>query len=168
MDLAKLRSRLDTLGEQGLAEAVAEDERSCFEAEDALTRLLRRATSARLLHDTLASERDAARLAYVTPLREGIERLGRHVFGPTFRIELDDELRVVSRTLDGITVSYEPLSSGAREQISLLVRLAAALIVSKDGGVPVVLDDALGSTDAERLEGIGAVLSLAGRECQTQ
>ena len=166
-ELAQLRGRLETLGEQGLAEAVAEAERACFEAEDSFTRLLRRARAAKLLHDTLASERDAARLAYVTPLREGVERLGRHVFGPTFRIELDDELRVVSRTLDGITVPYESLSAGAREQISLLVRLAAALIVTKDGGVPVVLDDALGSTDPERLEGIGAVLSLAGRECQT-
>jgi len=165
-ELGKLRGRLETLGEQGLAEALAEAERVCFEAEDALARLVRRAEAAKLLHDTLSSERDTARRAYVAPLRDGVERLGRHVFGPTFRVAVDDELRVANRTLEGVTVPFESLSTGAREQIGLLVRLAAALVVAKDGGVPLVLDDALGSTDPERLEGIGAVLSVAARECQ--
>jgi chromosome segregation ATPase len=165
-ELVRLRSRLETLGEQGLAEALALAERACLEADDALARLLRRAEAAQLLHDTLASERDAARRAYVAPLREGTERLGRHVFGPTFRIEVDDELQVVTRTLEGTTVPFESLSTGAREQLGLLVRVAAALVVAKEGGVPLVLDDALGSTDPGRLEGIGAVLSLAGRQCQ--
>jgi uncharacterized protein YhaN len=32
--------------------------------------------------------------------------------------------------------------------------------------VPLIIDDALGNTDPERLEGMAAVLSVAGRECQ--
>ena len=165
-ELVELRGRLTALGEEGLAEALAQAERASFETTDALARLLRRAEAAKLLHDAFVSERDAARRAYVAPLREGIERLGRHLFGQTFQVNVDDELRVVSRTLDGCTVPFESLSTGAKEQIGLLVRLAAALVVAKDGGVPLVLDDALGSTDPERLEGVGAILSLAARECQ--
>ncbi len=166
-ELLRLRTTLDLVGEQGLAEALAEAERAAFEAKDALDRMLRRARAAKLLYDTLAAEREAMRKAYVAPLREGIERLGRHVFGPTLQAEVDENLCLVSRTIDGVTVSLEQLSTGAREQMGLLVRLAVAAIVSKDGGVPLVLDDALGSTDEGRLESMGAVLRIASQDGQT-
>ncbi len=107
------------------------------------------------------------RRAYVAPLREGIERLGRHVFGLTLRVEVDDNLRVVNRTVDDVTVALGQLSTGAREQMGLLVRLAAASMVSTDGGVPLVLDDALGSSDEGRLESMGAVLRIASQDMQT-
>ena len=149
-ELLGLRTKLDLVGDKGLAEAQAEAERVAFEAKDSLDRLLRRAAASKLLYETLRAERDAMRKAYVSPLREGIERLGRHVFGPTLRVEVDENLRVVSRTVEGVTVSLAQLSTGAREQIGLLVRLAAASMVSKDGGVPLVLDDALGSTVSVR------------------
>ncbi len=166
-DLIVLRTRLELIGDKGLAEALAEAQRVAFEAGDALDRLMRRAAAAKLLYDTLRAEREAMRRAYVAPLREGIERLGRHVFGPTLRVEVDEGLRVVSRTVEGVTVSLAQLSTGAREQMGLLVRLAAASMVSKDGGVPLVLDDALGSTDEGRLESMGAVLRIASQDIQT-
>jgi len=166
-ELIELRAKLDVLGEQGLAEALDEASRVSYEAEDSLARLLRRAGAAKLLFDTLKIERDTTRRTYVAPLREGIERLGRHVFGPTVRVEVDENLQIVNRTMDGITVTLEQLSTGAQEQMGLLVRLAAAQIVAKDGGVPLVLDDALGSTDQERLESMGAVLRIASQEMQT-
>ena len=165
--LIELRTKLDLVGDKGLAEALAEAQRVAFEARDSSDRLLRRAAAAKLLYETLRAEREAMRRAYVAPLREGIERLGRHVFGPTLRVDVDDNLQVVSRTLDGVTVSLVQLSTGAREQMGLLVRLAAASMVSKDGGVPLVLDDALGSTDEERLESMGAVLRIASQDIQT-
>jgi AAA domain len=165
--LLVLRTRLDLAGDAGLAEALAEAKRVTFEADDSLGRLLRRAGAAKLLYETLRTERETMRQAYVAPLRDGIERLGRHVFGPTLRVDVDDKLQVVSRTVDGVTVSTKQLSTGAQEQIGLLVRLAAASMVSKDGGVPLVLDDALGSTDEGRLEAMGAVLRVASQDSQT-
>jgi hypothetical protein len=165
--LLTLRTKLDLVGDKGLAEALAESQRVAFEFKDFLDRMLRRARAARLLYATLHGEREAMRRAYVAPLREGIERLGRHVFGPTMRVEVDENLQVASRTVDGVTVVLEQLSTGAREQMGLLVRLAAASIVSKEGGVPLVLDDALGSTDEGRLQSMGAVLRIASQEMQT-
>ncbi len=166
-ELIGLRTKLDLVGDKGLAEALAESKRATFEAEDSLARLLRRALAAKLLYETLSAERQAMRRAYVAPLRDGIERLGRHVFGSTFRVDVDERLQVVSRTVDGVTVSVKQLSTGAQEQLGLLVRLAAASMVSKDGGVPLVLDDALGSTDEGRLEAMGAVLRVASQDTQT-
>jgi hypothetical protein len=166
-ELIALRTKLDLVGDKGLAEALAEAQRVAFEATDTLDRLLRRAAAAKLLYETLRAEREAMRRAYVSPLREGIERLGRHVFGPTLRVNVDENLQVVSRSVDGVTVSLGQLSTGAREQMGLLVRLAAASIASKEGGVPLVLDDALGSTDEGRLESMGAVLRIASQDIQT-
>ena len=88
------------------------------------------------------------------------------VFGDGLSIELTEDLSIASRTLDGRTVPFESLSGGTREQLSILLRLAAAMIVAPDGGVPLILDDALGYSDSSRLADMGAVLALAGRHCQ--
>ena len=92
--------------------------------------------------------------------------LGKVVFGPSLSLEVGEDLRVRSRTLDGRTVPYESLSIGAREQLGVLTRLACAILVAGDGGVPVMLDDTLGFSDPRRLEAMGAVLSIAGKSCQ--
>ena len=166
-DLISVRTRLDLMGNRGLAESLSEAKRASFEAKDSLSRLQRRALAAKLLYETLNDERQAMRNAYVTPLRDGIERLGHHVYGSTFRVEIDERLQVVSRTVDGVTVAVKQLSNGAQEQLSLLTRLAVASMVSEDGGVPLVIDDALGSTDEGRLESMGAVLRVASQNTQT-
>lgn len=166
-ELLQLRMKLDLLGENGLAESLAESQHITFETKEALDRLLKRAAAAKLLFETLESEREAMRQAYVAPLREQIERLGRNVYGESLCVEVDDSLQVVSRTIDGITVRVEQLSTGAREQLGLLVRLATAMIVAKNGGIPLVLDDALGATDETRLASMGAVIRIASRNTQT-
>jgi len=48
----------------------------------------------------------------------------------------------------------------------LIFRSACSMIVAKDGGTPLILDDALGYTDPERLRLMGAVLAKAAKECQ--
>lgn len=165
-ELTGLRARLDALGEQGLSESVASAERDYQQATDESTRVLRRARAAKLLFETLSSERDAAQRQYVGPLRERVQLLGKYIFGQSFDIEINDQLQVAHRTLDGVTLPYINLSTGAREQIGVLMRLAAAILADSAGGVPVVLDDTLGSTDRSRLEGAGVAISVAARNCQ--
>ena len=104
--------------------------------------------------------------SYRAPLRERIEKLGRLVFGPTFSIELDEELRIVRRTLHDVPVPFRSLSVGTQEQLSIMARLACAMMVADDGGVPVILDDILGYCDPERLRAMGSMLAVAGRSCQ--
>ncbi|MCL0067097.1 hypothetical protein M1N54_04375, partial [Thermodesulfovibrionales bacterium] len=126
----------------------------------------RRAQAARLLYVTMKDERAKARRAYVAPLKEKIERLGRLVFNNSFEVEVTEDLSVANRAMDGSNVPFESLSGGTKEQISLISRLACAMTVSKDGGAPLILDDALGYTDLERLKLMGAVLAKAAKECQ--
>ncbi|GAY17312.1 ATP-binding protein [Mycobacterium sp. shizuoka-1] len=125
-------------------------------------RVSRRARAAQLLRSVMARHRDTTRQRYVAPFRAEIERLGRPVFGPTFEVEVDSDLRICNRTVDGRTVPYESLSGGAKEQLGILARLAGAALVAKEDSVPVVIDDALGFTDPERLTKMGAVFDTVG------
>ena len=114
----------------------------------------------------LNTYRDAARKVYVRPLKEGIEQLGKIVFGSDFAIELGEDWEMVSRTLDSKTIPFDDLSVGAREQLGILMRLTAARIVSSQGGVPLIIDDAMGFADPTRLRTMGAAIATAGNDCQ--
>ena len=52
------------------------------------------------------------------------------------------------------------------EQLGIISRLACAMLIDPADGVPVIIDDALGYTDPERLASMGAVLGHAGRNTQ--
>ena len=166
-ELLEVKTRLRDRGEDGLAEDLQEANDRLERTELELRRYQGRAASRKLLYETLRTEREVARRSYVTPLRREIVNLGKIVFGPDFEVELDDQdLSVVSRTLHGRTIPFGSLSVGAKEQIALISRLACATIVAPDGGVPVILDDALGNSDPQRLATMGAALAVAGRQCQ--
>lgn len=162
----RLRAVLEDRGEQGLSQRLdaALTARDHLHAER--ERLEARARAARLLHDAFAARRAEARSRYLAPFRERIEQLGRLVFGPSLQISLDTDLRIASRTLHGVTVAFDQLSTGAREQLGILSRLACAMIVADESGAPVVFDDALGWTDPKRLTQMAAAIALAGRQCQ--
>lgn len=148
-----------------VAEGSAEElERAKATEEAARTRrdqVLRRAQAARLLLDTLLRHREEARQKYHAPFLAELEQLARPVFGGRTTFTLGDDLDVQTRTVDGATVPVSELSSGAREQLALLTRFAVARLVSSEG-VPIFIDDQLGSTDELRLMHMGAVLRQLG------
>ncbi|MFL0278324.1 AAA family ATPase [Mycobacterium sp. SMC-19] len=129
-------------------------------------RIGRRARAAALLRSTMIRHRDDTRRRYVEPFRAEIQRLGAHVFGADFEVDVDTDLKICARTLGGRTVPYESLSGGAKEQLGILTRLAGAALVAKEDSVPVVIDDALGFTDPDRLEKMGAVFDAVGSHGQ--
>lgn len=126
-----------------------------------------RASAALLLKDTFDKHRLQTRQGYVGPLRHAIDELGRKVYGPTFSVEISEDLQVVSRVHEGTALGVDQLSHGTREQIAVLSRLACAAIISpEDGGVPVIIDDALGWSDSQRLKTMCAAIEAAGKTCQ--
>lgn len=165
-ELIEVTTRLKINGENGLYDKLGIAQTGLARAEYEYASLAKRAAAANLLYRTMREERDRARHAYVAPLKERIEALGRLVFDHTFQVEVSDDLQIVSRTLNSITVNFDSLSGGTKEQLSLIFRLACAMIVATDGGAPVIVDDTLGYTDPERLSLMGAVLAKAAKECQ--
>ena len=162
----EVQTRLKVFGEEGLHEKLHAAQSHLDHIQQENAAMFRRGSAAKLLYVTMKEERNKARLAYVAPLKEKIERLGSLVFNESFEVDVTENLEVASRTMDGSNVPFESLSGGTKEQISLISRLACAMTVSKDGEAPLILDDALGYTDPERLKLMGAVLAKAGRECQ--
>ncbi|MDN6555873.1 MAG: AAA family ATPase [Acidipropionibacterium acidipropionici] len=115
-----------------------------------VTALTKRADAARLLRDTLVRHRDEERRRYLEPFTRQIETLGRGVFGADLAVRVDDSLTVTQRRLGGKWLAWDQLSTGAKEQLGLVVRLATARLVSPEDGVPVILDDALVYSDRVR------------------
>ena len=162
----EVQTRLKMHGEEGFHEKLHTAQIGLERLGADNTSLFRRASSARYLFETMREERDGARRAYVAPLKEKIEHLGRLVFDDSFQVDISEELQIATRTVKGVTVPFDSLSGGTKEQLSLIFRSACSMIVAKDGGAPLILDDALGYTDPERLRLMGAVLAKAAKECQ--
>ena len=172
-ELTKIAAELEIRGEQGLQDQFHALKSATVHLELEKAQQDRRSAAVQLLYETLSTHRDAAKRSYVLPFRNQVETLGRVVFGSSLLIEIDHEdLRIVSRTLGGVTVPYDSLSTGAKEQLCVISRLACAILVNPKlpgtpgRGAPVIIDDAFGYSDADRLERLGAVLALAGRQCQ--
>ena len=161
-----LRARLHLRGEEGLAGKLDIEKSTLLQRQMEHEQLEGRAVAARVLNDTFATRRAEAQQRYEAPFREHIEQLGRLVFGPTLEIELDADLSIARRTLDGISLDFDQLSIGAQEQLGMISRLACASIVASEGGAPVIFDDALGWSDPGRLAAMAAVIALAGRHGQ--
>lgn len=165
-NLAALRATLQLRGEDGLSERLGAAEAALEVANGEAARKHAQADAAKALFDAMAAERDAERARYVAPFRAKVEALGRTVFGADFAVDIDDDLRITSRTLAGRTVEFDSLSGGAKEQIGVISRIACAILAADEGGVPVILDDAFGWSDPDRLERMGALLAVVGRTCQ--
>ncbi|MEY8015176.1 AAA family ATPase [Mycobacterium servetii] len=160
--LREVGIELSVIGNEGRKGKLDAAETELEHATDEYARIGGRARAAQLLRSVMTRHRENTRLRYVEPYRSELQRLGRPVFGPTFEVDIDPDLRIRSRTLDGVTVPYESLSGGAKEQLGILARLAGAALVAKEDTVPVVVDDALGFTDPDRLATMGQVFDTVG------
>jgi DNA repair exonuclease SbcCD ATPase subunit len=164
--LTATRSLLDDRSRDGLFEQAEDAASSLEQARRTLERVERQAAAVRLLWETLETARRDAHRRYAGPLSERIRQYGSVLHGDHFDVELADDLSIERRTLGGVTLAFDQLSGGAKEQLALLARLATATLVDPAEGVPLIIDDALGYTDPQRLRLMGAVLAMAGRDCQ--
>jgi hypothetical protein len=164
--LREVTMRLKVYGSEGRKGRLDAAETERAHAQTEYARIERCASAAALLKSVMTRHRDDARLRYVDPFRTEVHRLGRIVFGADFEVDVDAELRIQSRTLDGRTVPWDSLSGGAKEQLGIVARLAGSALVAKEDGVPVVIDDALGFSDADRLAKMAGVFDAVGGDGQ--
>lgn len=161
-----VRGRLGAADALGLHERLAEAEARLEQTTEALTLARRDAETAKLLWDTLRACRDEARERYLAPLKKEAGDLLQFLF-PGAQIELDEKdygLSEVRRGEDGDR--FDQLSSGAKEQLGLVVRLAMARLLAGDDALPILLDDALVGTDEVRLSNMVRILHYASPKLQ--
>lgn len=167
--LAELTGRIDMA--TGAAERREKAEAAREAAQRHLASVTRRAEAARLLFDTLNHHLSLVRARYAQPFADQLARLARTVFGPDVEFTLADDLAVAKRSIGDATVSLDELSGGAKEQLAILTRFAIAGLVSQESAdgqvpVPVVVDDALGSTDPSRLQLMSTLFTEMGKTGQ--
>ena len=165
-DIAAASTELEVRGRDGLRDKLDTARSRLADTQRVHDSLASRARAARLLRSTMRTHRDSAQQRYVAPFRQAVESLGSIVFGSDFTVEIGDDLSIRSRTSQGVTVPFESLSGGAKEQLALIGRLATAQLVSVDDGAPVILDDSLGFTDADRRRKLAAVINRVGSTSQ--
>ncbi len=165
-DVAGTKALLDDRAAEGIYDQLVSARAELEAQRSEVERTERRAAAAALLHDVVHRQRDDAHLAYLEPFRRHIQRLGRVIFGHDFDVEIGPDLRIEARILDGRRVPFDHLSGGAKEQLALLGRLATAQLVDPAEGAPLILDDALGFTDPDRLHALSAVLNDVGGQAQ--
>lgn len=173
IESAETRKHLELEGHEGLSDRRAEAHAKLEDLQRDLDSENRRAAAVERLHAILSEKREQAQQAYVGPFREKVNAYARILYGHDVEMAIDHlSFEVVSRTLNGTTVPFSSLSGGTREQIAVLARLACGALVSPaagngtPGGVPVIIDDALGYSDPDRLEKLGAAFGVAGKDCQ--
>lgn len=162
----RVEARLEHAGSQGRAEALDAARTQEQHARARLATLRRHAEGARLLRTTLTTRSQAAKQAYVRPFSDAVCRLGRIVYGTTFDVDVDDDLTINARIVDGRRIPYDALSTGAKEQLAIITRLACASIIDPEHGAPVVIDDALGYSDPEKLRRVCATFGRLGAGAQ--
>jgi DNA repair exonuclease SbcCD ATPase subunit len=167
-DLDKVQGRLESDDLRGLHGRLEEARQDLEEAQAEVDRLQQQAEAAKLLYETLTEKRKEARRQYLAPLREEVEELLSRFFGAdratvqfgeTFGVER------FSRSGDG-SFEFDQLSAGAKQQLSVLTRLAMARLICQERPHPVFLDDALSDTDPDRFGAIANILRSIAREMQ--
>lgn len=143
---------LDSKQRVAMQDELDDAEKELDRAEREYRSLLARAHAAKRLEDVLIKHQTEARRKYVAPFKDSLERLGRSAYQDnTFEVTVDNNLAITHRRKNGKTVQFESLSTGAKEQLAILVRLAVASLVSTEDAVPVMFDDTLGYSDQRML-----------------
>ena len=153
----ELQVGVDLHGEHQSAEAEVQ------RTEADLCRIEARARSLELLLTTLQGQRNALQERLVGPVRQRIEPQIRRIF-PNSKLAFDDAGQIIGLETGTVTEPFEKLSGGAQEQLSILVRMGLASIISGERRIPIVLDDALVNTDRTRLEAMLAAFDESADE----
>jgi len=152
----------------GVAERVEKAEAAEELARNILESIEQRAAAVKHLREVLLRHQREARERYAAPFAQQLGQLAGRVFNGNVQFHLNDDLVVEKRTLDGVAVGLEDLSGGAKEQMAILTRFAIAQLLSQGGeqGAPVMVDDALGSTDAQRIRLMATLFAEVGKDSQ--
>jgi DNA repair exonuclease SbcCD ATPase subunit len=164
-EIVVLQDRLRSAGDAARHERVQELEADLEQARTALVRIEREAGAAARLYQVLDAAARAARERLTRPVIERIRPYLVDLF-PGSEVWLGEDLDLVGLRGSDMEEPFDDLSGGAREQLSLLVRIGLAEVLGSSESWPLVLDDALVNTDPERIRRVQRLLYQASRRMQ--
>ena len=150
---------------EDLHERVQRAESDLAERADVLRAVESRAAAARALVTALHAARRDVQQRLVAPVVERARPYFEMLL-PGRRLRMDEDWGVVGLGSGDVEEGFDVLSGGAREQVSILTRIALAEVLGENEPLPLVLDDCLVNTDRARLAEMLRILYRASRKQQ--
>ena len=163
-DLGALQERLRAARAELRRESAAADVARCRAAlEEQMRSAYRHRLGSLLLEEVKAEYEQQSQPAVLQRAGRDLELFTHGRYG--VRGERDGGVRVIDHDRPGRGLALGELSTGTRAQLFLALRQAFAAEVSRGERVPLVLDDALATSDPDRVRAIGAALAtMAGED----
>lgn len=164
--IAGLEALLASAGAEGQYEALSEAEVERAEAQRRCARVQRDADAAKALFLAVELRYTETQRRFLAPVVQQAKPY-LEAIRPGTQLMMTPELAVDKLVRAGAEESFDRLSGGTREQLSVIVRLALARVLAKDGTpMPLILDDTMGWTDDGRFLQMTRILRNAARELQ--
>lgn len=167
IDIVGLENRIQILEAEGLEETIAFQKAVEEKLQQEKMWYEREAKTLKLLQQVLSDAEMEAKERYLAPVVNKIKPHLQILF-PKSTVEIDENFQITGIIRKSDTIeSFEHLSSGTREQIAILVRLAfAEMLIEQGKPATLILDDALVFADDERLGLMFDILNLAAQKMQ--
>lgn len=134
--------------------------------EKRLTVLNRKAQAAQMLYTVLEEHKSSAEKDYSIHFAKYINNLAKSFYGEDVHFEVSDSFEILSRRMGSTEVDVADLSTGAKEQLAILIRLALTQIVQVGEPFPVILDDEFAHSDPDRIAMMNNIFSDFGDDQQ--
>ena len=119
-----------------------------------------------MLYEVLNQHKESAEKNYSIHFAKFINDLAKSFYGIDVHFNVSDSFEIVSRIIDGTEVEIKYLSTGAKEQLAILIRLALTQIVQVGEPFPVILDDEFAHSDPDRIAMMNNIFSDFGDDQQ--
>lgn len=150
-EVGKKEGRAEEISRFGWHTELEESQEKILDIKRRLERLNREAAAAKLLLETLDEYKAAAEKDYSADFSKYINEIAISYYGEDVHFEVSDSFEIISRRLGVTEVAIKDLSTGAKEQLAILIRLALTQIVQVEEAFPVIMDDEFAHSDPNRI-----------------
>jgi uncharacterized protein YhaN len=162
----KLRITLDVLGQKGLGEECAAIESDLNATRIRSAALEQEANAVRVAYNMIVQVEKEANTQFLQPVVRRVQPYLNRVL-PGSQIRLGTDMTIEGLQRGTVTEPFDCLSVGAREQLSVITRIAFADLLADEGVyAPIILDDALVYADDGRFADTLATLAFAAKRHQ--
>ena len=162
----KLRITLDVLGQKGLGEECAAIESDLNATRIRSAAFEQEANAVRVAYNMIVQVEKEANTQFLQPVVRRVQPYLNRVL-PGSQIRLGTDMTIEGLLRGTVTEPFDCLSVGAREQLSVITRIAFADLLADEGVyAPIILDDALVYADDGRFADALATLAFAAKRHQ--
>jgi uncharacterized protein YhaN len=165
-DQGREEGRSSLINEKGWAERISELTEELSEMSKIIRRMEIDSEAIKVVREGLIHHKNESLLLLSKHFEEKLNELAKGVYGTGVSFEVNQKFEVTYRVLGGVRLSVLELSTGAKEQLAILIRLTIAALTQKGQPVPIFLDDEFGHTDSERLSAVAKLFESIGDEMQ--